>query len=109
MVALKDFQYLTPEEYLTWEAESSIKHEYINGGAYAMDGTTDEHNVIIGNLYLLLRNHLRDSDYSVYFADVKMRVERKNCYITIQIYLSLVIRKTKTLRLSNISQSGVAE
>ncbi|OKH18017.1 Uma2 family endonuclease [[Limnothrix rosea] IAM M-220] len=80
MVALKDSRYLSPEEYLAWEAENSVKHEYINGEAYAMAGTTDEHNVVSGNLYLLLRNHLRGSGCSVYFADVKVRVERKNCY-----------------------------
>ena len=80
MVALKDSRYITPEEYLAWEAESSTKHEYIDGQAYAMAGTTDEHNIVSGNLYLLLRNHLRGSGCSVYFADVKVRVERKNCY-----------------------------
>ncbi len=80
MLALKDSQYLTPEEYLAWEAKSAVKHEYTNGEAYAMVGTTDTHNTIALNIALLLRNHLRGSGCSVYFADVKVRVERKNCY-----------------------------
>ena len=78
MVAIP--QKLTPEEYLELEAQSSTKHEYINGEIYAMAGTTDTHNTICGNVYMLMRNHLRGTDCRVYFADVKVRVESKNCF-----------------------------
>jgi Uma2 family endonuclease len=50
---------LTPDAYLAFEAQSDIKHEYINGQAYAMAGTTDDHNTIALNAALLIRNHLR--------------------------------------------------
>lgn len=78
MIALSDFYHLTPEEYLKLEETSPIKHEYIDGQAYAMAGTTDTHNTIAGNLYTLIRNHLRGTDCRVYFADIKAKIEKRN-------------------------------
>ncbi|MFM8294555.1 MAG: Uma2 family endonuclease [Microcystaceae cyanobacterium] len=80
MVALPHYSYLAPEDYLNQEDKSLIKHEYINGEVYAMAGTTDSHNIIAGNLYTLLRNHLRGTDCRVYFADIKARLEKRNCF-----------------------------
>lgn len=80
MIALPDYNYLTPQDYLQNEEKSSIKHEYINGEVYAMAGTTDSHNTIAGNLYTLIRNHLRGTDCRVYFADIKARLEKRNCF-----------------------------
>jgi Uma2 family endonuclease len=80
MVALSDSHLLSPEEYLQQEAQSSIKHEYINGQVYAMAGTTDSHNTIAGNLYSLIRTHLRGTDCRVYFADIKVKLEKQNCF-----------------------------
>ncbi|NEO87679.1 MAG: Uma2 family endonuclease [Spirulina sp. SIO3F2] len=73
-------QYLNPEDYLELEAESSIKHEYINGRVFAMAGSTDTHNVIIGNLFVEIRSHLRGSGCQTYFTDIKARLEERNRY-----------------------------
>jgi Uma2 family endonuclease len=78
MIALTNYTLLTPEEYLQLEEKSPIKHEYIDGQAYAMAGTTDTHNTIGLNFALLIRNHLRGSNCRVYFADVKVKLEKKN-------------------------------
>jgi Uma2 family endonuclease len=80
MVALSDSHFLSPEEYLQQEEKSTIKHEYINGQVYAMAGTTDSHNTIAGNLYSLIRTHLRGTDCRVYFADIKVKLEKQNCF-----------------------------
>ena len=80
MIALADFQFLTPEEYLELETQSSIKHEYIDGEVCAMAGTTDAHNTIALNLAFLIRNHLRSTGCSIYFADLKVRLEKRNCF-----------------------------
>ena len=80
MIALSEFEYLTPEAYLEFESQSPIKHEYINGQAYAMAGTTDIHNTIALNLATILRSQLRGTDYRVYFADLKLRIEQRNCF-----------------------------
>ena len=78
MIALSNYNNLTPEEYLQFEEKSPIKHEYIDGQIYAMAGTTDTHNIIGLNLTFIIRNHLRGSDCRVYFADVKVRLEKRN-------------------------------
>lgn len=74
------FHCASPEDYLAAEADSLIKHEYRDGDVYAMAGGTDAHNQIAGNLYALLRNHLRGSGCRTYFADVKARIEALNCF-----------------------------
>ncbi len=71
---------LSPEEYLDLEAQRSVKHEYINGEVFAMAGTTDTHNTIALNLATLIRIHLHGSNCRVYFADIKVRLEERNCF-----------------------------
>lgn len=69
---------LSAEDYLRLETESPIKHEYIDGMAYAMAGASDEHVTIAGNLFALLRSHVRGSQCRVYMADMKVRIETRN-------------------------------
>lgn len=71
---------LTAQDYLTLEAESPIKHEYIHGEAYAMAGASDAHVTITVNLAALLRNHVRGSGCRVYIADMKAHIETRNCF-----------------------------
>ncbi|NCS09586.1 MAG: Uma2 family endonuclease [Microcystis aeruginosa G13-07] len=78
MIALSNYNNLTPEEYLQFEEKSPIKHEYIDGQIYAMAGTTDIHNIIGLNFTFIIRNHLRGSDCRVYFTDLKVRLEKRN-------------------------------
>ncbi|NCS38612.1 MAG: Uma2 family endonuclease [Microcystis aeruginosa BS13-10] len=78
MIALSNYNNLTPEEYLQFEEKSPIKHEYIEGQIYAMAGTTDTHNIIGLNFTFIIRNHLRGSDCRVYFTDLKVRLEKRN-------------------------------
>jgi len=62
------------------ELISPIKHEYIGGTIYAMTGTTDAHNIISGNLYVALRNHLKGSPCRVFMADVKAKLDQSDAY-----------------------------
>jgi Uma2 family endonuclease len=80
MIASPNYIYLTPEEYLKLEEKSDIKHEYIDGYAYAMAGAIDSHVTISGNLFSMLRSHLRGSGCRVYIADMKARIESINRY-----------------------------
>jgi len=59
MIALSDQNYLSPEEFLVWEAQQSQRYEYLDGQAYAMSGGTLPHNAIAINLVAVLRNHMR--------------------------------------------------
>ncbi|MBR8828411.1 MAG: Uma2 family endonuclease [Gomphosphaeria aponina SAG 52.96 = DSM 107014] len=68
-------QYLTPDEYLKLELERDFRHEYIAGQVYAMSGTSEEHNIIAGNIYMKLRNHLQGKGCKVFMSDMKARIE----------------------------------
>lgn len=81
MIAQASNIQMTLEEYLTFEEQSSTKHEYIDGKVYAMAGTTDSHNTIAQNILIALRLHLRGSECDVYIADVKAQLaHRRNYY-----------------------------
>lgn len=71
---------LSPDGYLHLEAESPIKHEYIDGYAYAMAGATDAHVTIALNLAVMLRNHVRGTGCRLYISDMNARVESRNCF-----------------------------
>ncbi|BAY99122.1 hypothetical protein NIES37_31010 [Tolypothrix tenuis PCC 7101] len=72
--------YLTSEQYLQMEENSDIKHEYIDGYIYARAGALDSHVTIAGNLFALVRNHVRGSGCRIYIADMKARIESLNRY-----------------------------
>ncbi|MEM8779239.1 MAG: Uma2 family endonuclease, partial [Cyanobacteria bacterium P01_G01_bin.49] len=43
-------------------------------------GASDAHITITGNLFILLRNHLREKGCRVYIADMKARIETRNIF-----------------------------
>ncbi|WP_009633704.1 Uma2 family endonuclease [Synechocystis sp. PCC 7509] len=70
--------YLSPDQYLQMEETGFVKHEYIDGQIYAMAGASDAHVTIAGNLFALLRSHVRGSDCRVYISDMKAPIEALN-------------------------------
>ena len=80
MVVSQKHYLISPEVYLEGEKVSPIKHEYVRGQVYAMAGASDAHVTIAGNLFALLRNHLRGSGCRIYIADMKAHIEKLNIY-----------------------------
>lgn len=78
MIDQPQFSALSASEYLEQEARSPIKHEYIDGEVYAMAGASGAHITITGNLYVMLRAHLRGRGCQLFFADMKVYVDRRN-------------------------------
>lgn len=74
MIAQPQPQLMTPQQYLEWEEQQSIKYEYINGEVFAMTGGTLPHNSIAINLTSALKNHLRGKGCKVFMADAKVGV-----------------------------------
>ncbi|HYX17550.1 MAG TPA: Uma2 family endonuclease [Nostoc sp.] len=72
--------YISPEDYLKGEETSPIKHEYRKGDIYAMAGASNTHVIITGNLFAMLRNHLRGSGCQAYISDTKAHIESINIY-----------------------------
>jgi len=77
MVANFRESFLTVEEYLSWEEVQAIRHEYINGGVYAMAGGTLPHNDIAVNLTTALRFFLREKGCKVRMSDAKVQISEK--------------------------------
>lgn len=73
-------QFIDPDEYLHLEAQSPTKHEYRDGEIYPMTGASDAHVTIAGNLFALLRGHVRGTGCRVYISDMKAHIEARNCY-----------------------------
>lgn len=80
MIANQQQNYISPEDYLAGEETSPIKHEYIDGQVYAMAGASDAHVTIAGNLFALLRNHVRGRGCRVYMSDMKAQIDTANIY-----------------------------
>jgi Uma2 family endonuclease len=65
---------ISPEEYLEGEKSASVKHEYVDGAVYAMAGASRRHNLIAGNTFLALGNHLRGKPCVPFNSDMKVRL-----------------------------------
>src|SRR5271156_6653396 len=72
--------YLTVERYLEEEERAALRHEYVDGRIFAMTGATRRHNIIAGNIYSMLRSHVRGSRCRAYVSDVKVHVESTNSF-----------------------------
>jgi len=71
---------LSAGDYLAGEEKSSVKHEYVGGEVFAMAGAGEAHVTVSGNLFALLRSHVRGGPCRVYIADMKVRVEKADAF-----------------------------
>ena len=65
---------LTLDEYLAFEEESPIRHEYVAGELYAMSGPTTRHNTISLNIHLHLHAAARRRGCRVFVEAIKLHV-----------------------------------
>lgn len=85
MSALPQYHQMTESEYLTFERENSIRHEYIDGEVFAMSGASEAHNLICGNLITTLNMQLRERPCRVYPSDMRVKVESLYTYPNVTI------------------------
>lgn len=64
----------TVQEYLDYEQETGIKHEYIDGEIYAMSGGADRHSTIAVNCIIKLGQQVRDSKCRVLNSDMRVKI-----------------------------------
>jgi len=74
MSGLRQLRPISIEEYLEGEQHSDILHEYVGGEPYALLETTDTRNLIAGNIFAALHNHLRGTACRVFAGTMKVRV-----------------------------------
>jgi len=72
--------HISIDDYLLGETVSPVKHEYRQGGVYAMTGAKKAHVVIASNVITLLNRPLQDSPCLVLGSDIKVRLEQANCF-----------------------------
>ena len=80
MATAAAYAYLTQEEYLAFERESDIKHEYCNGQLYAMSGASRAHNLISLNIAGELRSQLKGRTCEVYMSEMRVLVDAARSY-----------------------------
>jgi Uma2 family endonuclease len=84
-------RFFTAEEYLAWEEQQEVKHEYIHGEVYevyALAGARDAHVTVAGNLFAMLKAHLRGTPCRTYIADMKLRVEAADAYFYPDVFVT---------------------
>lgn len=66
--------YMTVDEYLEFEETSPIRHEYVNGAIYAMNGVSVAHARIARELTIAVGGHLRGGPCELFSADLKLMI-----------------------------------
>ena len=66
--------FMTLDEYMKFEEESSFRHEYVNGVVYAMSGPSLAHVRITGELWFAFKTHLRGSPCEPFATEAKLRI-----------------------------------
>ncbi len=80
IMQIEEKRIYTPEEYLAFEVNSQIRHEYINGEIIPMTGGIPEHNEIASILNAALRVSLKGKPYSIFVADQRLWIPDRNLY-----------------------------
>ncbi len=75
MQAQERSNWISPEEYLSGEQIAEMRHELIDGVAYAMTGASKHHNLITGNIFREIGNHLKTGTCQPYTSDMKLRID----------------------------------
>ncbi|HNN07206.1 MAG TPA: Uma2 family endonuclease [Leptospiraceae bacterium] len=86
-------KFLTEEEYLNLERNSSSKNEFFRGELFAMAGAKEKHNLIVTNLIRDISTALKKTPCRVYPSDMRVKVSASGLYTYPDI--SLVCEKPK--------------
>jgi Uma2 family endonuclease len=76
--AAREFPRCTAKEYLEFENDGSLKHEFVNGVVYAMSGASRRHNLIAGDMHTTLNVHLPTDQCQAYTLDTKVHIQTQD-------------------------------
>jgi Uma2 family endonuclease len=80
MTIAQETRHYSPEEYLEFEVNSELRHEYIDGLIIPMTGGTPNHNKIAGNLYVAIHFTLKRQPYEVYYTDQRLWIPKQRIH-----------------------------
>jgi len=81
-------RHISLEEYLQGELESEVKHQLIDGEAYAMAGASENHNLLSGNIFSELKSNLKGTPCRTFISDMKLRVADDFFYPDVMVVCS---------------------
>ena len=73
-------KYISAEEYLEFERNSTEKHEYYNGEIFAMSGASFAHNKIFSNLFARISSKLLGTKCNLFGSDLRTNVGLNNLF-----------------------------
>ncbi|NET41746.1 MAG: hypothetical protein F6K15_07330 [Okeania sp. SIO2B3] len=76
----QDYQKMTPEEYLEWEAKQEFRHEYIDGKILPMTRETIPYNDIVLNLCSTLYPSVHQKSCRINLLEVKVKDGKNSRY-----------------------------
>jgi len=77
-MAVQRNDWISPEEYLRLDREAlDIKYEYDDGQIYAMSGGSTSHSLLAGNMFTILKAHLRGGPCKAYTSDMRVYVSEE--------------------------------
>ncbi len=79
---------MTVEEYIAFEEMSETRHEFIDGQLYEIPATTDFHNHICGNIYMMLRYIFKGKAMRVFQENIKVRILHDKDYTYPDVFLT---------------------
>ncbi len=85
MLARKENDLISAEDYLQSELTREIKHELINGDVLAMAGASKNHERLSGNIYGEFRHHLKESSCEAFSSDMKVKVDSNFFYPDVMV------------------------
>ena len=80
MIASPKRQQMTPLEYLEWESQQPLRHEYCDGEVFAMAGGTKNHAKLAFNIQNALSDRVNDQNCDMTSSDVKVMVKQGRFY-----------------------------
>jgi len=81
--ARSDPPFMTLEEFFEFEQKSEIRHEYVDGGIFAISGPSVAHERIRHRLVMAFGNHLSRGPCQVFSSSMQLLVQREKseiCY-----------------------------
>jgi len=79
---------MTPAEFLAWDAGQTARHEFVDGEVFAMTGAQARHVTVAGNVYIALRQHLKNSPCRTYISDMKLAAANDTAFFYPDVFVT---------------------
>jgi len=87
-MSISKFLDMSVDEYLAFEACSSVRHEFIDGQVHVMADSNQAHNIICQNLVFALKQHLAGSGCQAFVIGMKVHIEGSNCFYYPDVFVT---------------------